>query len=68
MQISELEASLIYKVSSRTTRAIQGNPVSEKKNKCGWREMAMFSYSQGSFSTKAYHMGCLYHDDPSLSS
>jgi hypothetical protein len=30
--ISEFEASLVYKVSSRTARAIQRNPVS-KKNK-----------------------------------
>jgi hypothetical protein len=29
-QISEFEASLVYKVSSRTARAIQGNPVSKK--------------------------------------
>jgi hypothetical protein len=32
-RISEFEASLVYKVSSRTTRAIQGNPVSKKKKK-----------------------------------
>jgi hypothetical protein len=32
-QISELEASLVYKVSSRIARAIQGNPVSKKKKK-----------------------------------
>jgi hypothetical protein len=32
-QISEFEASLVYKVSSRTARAIQRNPVSEKKKK-----------------------------------
>jgi hypothetical protein len=32
-QISEFEASLIYKVSSRTVRAIQRNPVSKNKNK-----------------------------------
>jgi hypothetical protein len=33
-QISEFEASLLYKVSSRTARAIQRNPVSKKpKNK-----------------------------------
>jgi hypothetical protein len=31
-QISEFKASLVYKVSSRTARAIQRNPVS-KKNK-----------------------------------
>jgi hypothetical protein len=29
-QISELEASLIYRVSSRTARATQRNPVSKK--------------------------------------
>jgi hypothetical protein len=32
-QISEFEASLVYKVSSRTARATQRNPVSEKKEK-----------------------------------
>jgi hypothetical protein len=30
-QISEFEASLVYKVSSRTARAIQRNPVSKKQ-------------------------------------
>jgi hypothetical protein len=30
-QISEFKASLVYKVSSRTARAIQRNPVSKKK-------------------------------------
>jgi hypothetical protein len=34
-QISEFEASLVYKVSSRTARAIQRNPVSKKKKKLG---------------------------------
>jgi hypothetical protein len=29
--ISEFEASLVYKVSSRTARATQSNPVSKKK-------------------------------------
>jgi hypothetical protein len=32
-QISEFEASLVYKVSSRTARATQRNPVSDKKKK-----------------------------------
>jgi hypothetical protein len=32
-QISEFEASLVYKVSSRTARAIQRNPVLKKQNK-----------------------------------
>jgi hypothetical protein len=31
--ISEVEASLVYKVSSRTARATQRNPVSKKQNK-----------------------------------
>jgi hypothetical protein len=32
-QISEFKASLVYKLSSRTARAIQRNPVSKNKNK-----------------------------------
>jgi hypothetical protein len=32
-RISEFEASLVYKVSARTPRAIQRNPVSKKKKK-----------------------------------
>jgi hypothetical protein len=32
-QISEFNASLVYKVSSRTARAIQRNPVSKNKTK-----------------------------------
>jgi hypothetical protein len=32
-QISEFEASLVYKVSSRTAWATQRNPVSKNKNK-----------------------------------
>jgi hypothetical protein len=33
MWISELEASLVYKVSSRTARDIQRNPVLKKQQK-----------------------------------
>jgi hypothetical protein len=32
-QISEFEASLVYRVSSRTARATQKNPVSKNNNK-----------------------------------
>jgi hypothetical protein len=32
-QISEFEASLVYRVSSRTARAAQRNPVSKQTNK-----------------------------------
>jgi hypothetical protein len=31
--VSEFKASLVYRVSSRTARAIQRNPVSKNKNK-----------------------------------
>jgi hypothetical protein len=31
-RISEFEASLVYRVSSRTARATQRNPVSKKTN------------------------------------
>jgi hypothetical protein len=37
-QISEFEASLVYKVSSRTARTIQRNPVSKKKERERERE------------------------------
>jgi hypothetical protein len=36
--ISEFEASLVYKVSSRTARAIQRNPVSKEKKEKKRRE------------------------------
>jgi hypothetical protein len=32
-RISEFEASLVYRASSRTARATQRNPISKKKNK-----------------------------------
>jgi hypothetical protein len=32
-QISEFEASLVYRMSSRTTRTTQRNPVQKKKKK-----------------------------------
>jgi hypothetical protein len=35
-RISEFEASLVYKVSSRTARAIQRNPASKKKRHPGY--------------------------------
>ena len=33
MQFSEFEANLVYRVSSRTARAIQRNPVLKNNNK-----------------------------------
>jgi hypothetical protein len=40
-QISEFEASLVYRVSSRTARAIQRNPVLEKKRKSSLQELGL---------------------------
>jgi hypothetical protein len=37
-EAEEFEASLVYKVSSRTARAIQKNPVSKSKKKKGRKE------------------------------
>jgi hypothetical protein len=37
-RISEFEESLVYRVSSRTTRAIQRNPVSETKKQTNKKE------------------------------
>jgi hypothetical protein len=57
-RISEFEASLVYKVSSRTARATQRNPVSKKpkknpknkkKKKPIWR----------SLGNSAFALGCL---------
>jgi hypothetical protein len=45
-QISEFEASLVYRVSSRTARAIQRNSVSEKQNKTKQKKAVQF-YSLG---------------------
>jgi hypothetical protein len=42
--ISEFEASLVYRVSSRTARAIQRNPVSKNKTK---QNKTNFSYTSG---------------------
>jgi hypothetical protein len=41
-RISEFEASLVYRVSTRTARAIQRNPVSEKKKK---KRKTIFTFS-----------------------
>jgi hypothetical protein len=40
-QISEFEASLVYRVSSRTARATQKNPVSKNQKKKKKKRMNM---------------------------
>jgi hypothetical protein len=42
-RISEFEASLVYRVSSRTARATQRNPVLKKQNKTKQNPLATFS-------------------------
>jgi hypothetical protein len=42
--ISEFEASLVYKVSSRTARAAQRNPVSEKPKPTKGKECTCMSW------------------------
>jgi hypothetical protein len=39
----DLEANLVYRASSKTTRATQGNSVSEKNKKVGNRKEANMS-------------------------
>ena len=43
-QISEFEASLVYKVSSRTAGAIQRNPVSKNKTNKQTNKKELFIY------------------------
>jgi hypothetical protein len=43
--ISEFEASLVYKVSFKTARATQRNPVSEKRKKEKNKEKKIHSFS-----------------------
>jgi hypothetical protein len=51
-QISEFKASLVYRVSSRTARAIQRNPVSKEKEK---KKKEKRKYSNPSWSTWDSH-------------
>jgi hypothetical protein len=50
-QISEFEASLVYRVSSRTARATQRNPVSKNKNKNKNKKEETFSEPDFSVSS-----------------
>jgi C4-type Zn-finger protein len=56
--ISEFEASLVYRVSSRTARATQRNPVSEKNSV---REENLRKISNSFISTLKY---TIYIGDP----
>jgi hypothetical protein len=45
-QISEFKASLVYKVSSRTARAIQRNPVSEKNKTKQNKKTCLYNFEK----------------------
>jgi hypothetical protein len=57
-QISEFEASMVYKVISRTARATQRNPVSKKKKKKKKKKKYLhsmeYSHSQFIMSPSSY--------------
>jgi hypothetical protein len=57
-QISEFEASLVYKVSSRTARAIQRNPVSKNQKKKKNEDVEL--------SAPAWMLPCSHLDDNGL--
>jgi hypothetical protein len=46
-RISEFKVSLVYKVSSRTARATQRNPVSRKQNKTKQNKTKQYHISGG---------------------
>jgi hypothetical protein len=48
-RISEFEASLVYRVSSRTARATQRNPVSKQTNKQTNKTKKILTQEQFSF-------------------
>jgi hypothetical protein len=61
-RISEFEASLVYRVSSRTARATQRNPVSKKQNKNKNKEAVerdlLFLYSAVAININSCYTRC----------
>jgi hypothetical protein len=54
-RISEFEASLVYKVSSRTARATQRNPVSKKNIMLKTENLKWFKYNKTEIHTRGVH-------------
>jgi hypothetical protein len=66
-RISEFEVSLVYKVSSRTARATQRNPVSKNKNKKQNKKKTTHTKKQNKTKQKDYDLDMLVHAlDPAL--
>jgi hypothetical protein len=59
-RISKFEASLVYKVSSRTARATQRNPVSEKKK----RQKGCGDVGEGGLSRPMPRHASPHHEEP----
>jgi hypothetical protein len=55
-RISEFEASLVYKVSSRTARAVQKNPVSKNQK----QKNKKTKQNKTKKKTKTFHLGRKY--------
>jgi hypothetical protein len=55
-RIFEFEASLVYKVSSRTARATQRNPVSEKKKKKEKKRIQKKEEKENAWKAYTHHM------------
>jgi hypothetical protein len=49
-RISKFKASLVYRVSSRTARATQRNPVSKKKERKKEKEMSNYTHKVASLA------------------
>jgi hypothetical protein len=63
--ISEFKVSLVYKVSSRTARAIQRNPVSKGKKKKKGKRRNAFQESSPESERKSRKPGMAVNGDPS---
>jgi hypothetical protein len=54
------EASLVYKVNSRTARATQGNPVSKKKKGCNFESLLASMADPSGFATGGFRFSKVY--------
>jgi hypothetical protein len=62
-QISEFETSLVYKVSSRTARATQRNPVPKNQNQPTNQTNPTKQYKKGGSMCKSQILGKLRQED-----
>jgi hypothetical protein len=60
-QISEFEASLVYRVSSRTARTTQRNPVLGEKKKRNFSDLLSFIWKKTEWDRRNFRPGVDYH-------